>query len=111
MMPKTGSTVCFLSPYSALPALYVRIVVVPIVLKELKELCPQGFGYEDQRGTTQRSADAITLLAGVQYSQPWMRKPPRRWDWSWQQSKCKDVRITGEMRIKSLIGRLRSGQL
>lgn len=65
---------------------------VPFVLKALEELGPQGFGYEDQRWTTQRIADAIALLTGVQYTQSHMSKLLRRWGWSWQKPKRQDIR-------------------
>lgn len=52
---------------------------VPLLLEALEELGPLGFGYEDQRWTTQRIADAIALLTGIQYTQSHMSKLLRRW--------------------------------
>lgn len=68
------------------------LAAVPIVLQALEELGPDGFGYEDQRWTTRRIADAIAQLTGVQYSQSHMSKLLKRWGWSWQKPKRQDVR-------------------
>lgn len=65
---------------------------VPLILKALEELGPEGFGYEDQRWTTQRIADAIATLTKIQYSQSHMSKLLRRWGWSWQKPKRRDIR-------------------
>lgn len=69
---------------------------VPFVLKALEDLGPIGFGYEDQRWTTQRIANAIGRLTSVQYSQPYMSKLLKRWGWSWQRPKRQDVRRNEE---------------
>ncbi|MBM7457123.1 transposase [Oceanisphaera litoralis] len=61
-------------------------------MKALEELGPQGFGYEDQRWTTQRVADAIATLTKIQYTQTHMSKLLRRWGWSWQKPKRQDIR-------------------
>lgn len=66
--------------------------LVPRVLAALEELGPEGFGYEDQRWTTQRIADAIARLTDVHYSKSSISALLSKWGWSWQQPKRRDSR-------------------
>lgn len=66
--------------------------LVSRVLEALEELGPEGFGYEDQRWTTQRIADAIAQLTDVRYSQSSISALLKKWRWSWQQPKRRDSR-------------------
>ncbi|QEA39728.1 winged helix-turn-helix domain-containing protein [Pistricoccus aurantiacus] len=62
------------------------------VLATLEALGPEGFGYEDQRWTTQRIADAIARLTDVRYSISKISDLLRQWGWSWQVPKRRDSR-------------------
>ena len=58
--------------------------MVPRVLAALEALGPEGFGYDDQRWTTQRIADAIARLTHIRYSTSKISDLLRQWDWTWQ---------------------------
>jgi putative transposase len=65
---------------------------VPRVLVVLAEQGPDGFGYENQRWTTQRVADAIARLTDIHYSESSINELLRKWQWSWQKPKRRDSR-------------------
>lgn len=62
------------------------------VLVALEALGPEGFGYEDQRWTTQRIAEAIARLTDVHYSTSSISDLLRQWGWSWQVPRRRDSR-------------------
>mgnify|MGYP002737683347 CR=1 FL=1 len=66
--------------------------MVPRVLAALEALGPEGFGYDDQRWTTQRIADTIARLTDVRYSTSKISDLLRQWGWSWQVPKRRDSR-------------------
>ncbi len=62
------------------------------VLVALEARGPEDFGYEDQRWTTQRIADAIARLTDIHYSTSSISDLLRQWGWSWQTAKRQDSR-------------------
>lgn len=70
----------------------LRPEIVSQVLAALEELGPQGFGYEDQRWTTQRIAAAIARLTDVHYSTSAISDLLKHSGWSWQVPKRQDSR-------------------
>jgi putative transposase len=75
---------------------------VPHFLAELEELGSGGFGYEGQRWTTQRVADAIARLTDIYYSKSSISELLKKWRWSWQkpkrQGRRRDEAKTGHWR-------------